>query len=133
MKAWPTSTATIYGTTCGVGFKEQVQAHFDSSEKKYGITCYECLQNTGEIVFVPSKWYHAVYNVEDSVAVTQNYCSRVNVEAVCDNMDDPDLATLFGDCLLARNKNATQASDVAVEVTTAPSTLATTAPSTPPM
>ena len=46
----------------------------------------------GEIVFVPSNWHHAVFNLEDSIAVTQNYCSRTNLSKCYTFMEDRLLA-----------------------------------------
>ena len=43
----------------------------------------ECVQRPGETIFVPSGWWHCVLNLEESVAVTQNYASRANLSAVC--------------------------------------------------
>eukprot|EP00850_Spirogloea_muscicola_P016123 SM000128S26256 [mRNA] locus=s128:406426:412790:- [translate_table: standard] len=46
----------------------------------------ECTQVSGEVIFVPSGWWHCVLNLEDSVAVTQNYVNESNLEAVCRDM-----------------------------------------------
>lgn len=53
-------------------------------EKEYRLM--EFIQYPGEVVFVPSGWWHAVINLTDSVSFTQNWVSVYNFPSVWKDM-----------------------------------------------
>ena len=41
-----------------------------------------CVQNPGDVVYTPSRWWHAVYNEEAGVSLTENFVNETNFETV---------------------------------------------------
>lgn len=50
--------------------------------REKGVATTEFVQYPGETVFLPGRWWHCVINLDDTVAVTQNYCGRNNLASV---------------------------------------------------
>jgi hypothetical protein len=43
----------------------------------------EAICKAGEILFVPRGWWHSVVNLEDTIALTQNFVNEENIQEVC--------------------------------------------------
>eukprot|EP00796_Vickermania_ingenoplastis_P008675 gene8675-6098_t len=65
-----------------VSLMEWVWNNYQDSVQQLRHVGYECVCEPGDIIFVPCGWWHSVINLEDSVAVTQNYVSRTNLSDV---------------------------------------------------
>lgn len=81
--------------------------NFYHETKKGAIRPLECVVREGEMIFVPRGWWHAVINIEDSIAITQNYVSSCNLTYVLEFLDkrqeqisgvsDPEFKARFGE------------------------------------
>jgi histone arginine demethylase JMJD6 len=58
---------------------------------------FELVQRPGQTIFVPSHWWHAVLNLQDTVAITQNFATEQNFENIWLDMSvqKPRLSKLF--------------------------------------
>jgi hypothetical protein len=57
----------------------------------------ELIQEAGEVIFVPSGWWHTVLNVTETLAVTQNWIDRYNFHVAWTDIQtgDPELRDAF--------------------------------------
>ncbi len=64
----------------------------------------EIIQEPGEVIYVPSGWWHLVLNHEMTIAVTHNFVDLHNLPAfLCDLLADGDLeAFLLTEIALSR-------------------------------
>jgi len=68
--------------------EERASCDFLSGEKSIDETpwpsshevekCVQIVQNEGELVLIPPRWWHQVYHVRPSIAVASQYCNSVN-------------------------------------------------------
>lgn len=64
--------------------------NFYGQTKQWKKRPIECICRAGEVIFVPNGWWHLVINLEDSIAITQNYVSRRNLLNVLDFLSRPN-------------------------------------------
>ncbi|CAI2175225.1 18962_t:CDS:10 [Funneliformis geosporum] len=53
----------------------------------------EIIQEPGQIIFIPSGWWHMVLNIDDTVAVTQNFANIHNLEHMWETFHEKMLKT----------------------------------------
>ena len=71
--------------TSPVSLTEWYLNHYNQlqeAENKGEISVYEAVCKPGEIMFVPAKYWHSVMNLQDGIAITQNFVSSYNLQEV---------------------------------------------------
>ncbi|VDK75214.1 unnamed protein product [Litomosoides sigmodontis] len=53
-----------------------------AQDKWLSATVISFIQEEGEIVFVPSNWYHQVHNLEDTVSINHNFINASNADLI---------------------------------------------------
>jgi hypothetical protein len=61
--------------------------------KESGLKYFEGVCKEGELMFVPSGWWHAVMNLETSIAITQNFVNDHNISKVLEFIKCKDLVS----------------------------------------
>ncbi|KAK6746836.1 hypothetical protein RB195_000221 [Necator americanus] len=56
------------------------RVHSSTWPKEYPVI--EARQGPGDTMFVPSGWWHVVINEDETIAITQNFCSVINLPQV---------------------------------------------------
>ncbi|QDZ24303.1 JmjC domain-containing protein [Chloropicon primus] len=67
--------------------------NFYQQTKECEVAPRECVVEAGEVIFVPRGWWHLVVNLEESVALTQNFVSSANLKHVLKYIKDAELVS----------------------------------------
>ncbi|KAL3901293.1 MAG: hypothetical protein SGCHY_000710 [Lobulomycetales sp.] len=74
-----------------LNFYHQVTKDIEYAKERDIVGPMEGICCTGEVMFIPAGWWHCVLNVEDSVAITQNFVDESNLSLVLSFLrDKPD-------------------------------------------
>jgi len=70
-----------------------------------GLGHVEVLQCPGEVVAFPAGWWHAVVNLDATIAVTESFGEPCNLEAIVRTLSEGNLKA-FAEVLLAENRQS---------------------------
>ncbi len=74
--------------SCPVSLMEWMLSFYDLRDCE-GVEPRECVLKRGELLFVPRSWWHCAINLEETLAITQNYVSRANLRYVLNFLKSP--------------------------------------------
>ncbi|CAB3401573.1 unnamed protein product [Caenorhabditis bovis] len=86
------------------GFVEDLREHEDRWEEA-GLMKF--VQHAGEIVFVPTNWYHQVHNLTDAISINHNWMNCTNIEIVGEFLRrrERDVRNELSDCAAMFDKD----------------------------
>ncbi|KAJ3350717.1 hypothetical protein HDU83_009445 [Entophlyctis luteolus] len=67
--------------TTPISLAEWFLNHYDEM-KSWPVQPIECICREGELLYVPRGWWHCVMNIEETIAITQNFVNDCNLENV---------------------------------------------------
>lgn len=69
---------------------------YDVTTTDFAGKCIQIVQSQGDAVFVPSCWYHQVYNLEDTISINHNWINGCNVRFMWEALNE-HLKTVVGE------------------------------------
>ncbi|KAL6049812.1 tRNA wybutosine-synthesizing protein 4 [Balamuthia mandrillaris] len=78
----------------------------------------ECVLRAGELLFIPNGWWHTALNLEESIAVTQNYVNPRNLQNVLKFLrakENPRLLTQFTEALREQRPQLLEEAERSIE------------------
>ncbi|UMM22542.1 hypothetical protein L5515_003702 [Caenorhabditis briggsae] len=94
----PGSEEVFKSSSTDSGYVEDIREYQELFEQANVITF---IQEPGEIVFVPSNWYHQVHNLEDTISINHNWMNSTNLGLVRDFLSkrEEDVRNELSDCI----------------------------------
>ncbi len=59
---------------------------YDVQHENCEVEKYEVIQESGDVIFVPSLWHHQVINLEDTISVNHNWFNGANIATVLEEL-----------------------------------------------